>query len=103
MFKRQKWFNLTVSCGYDKHTIPIFRACASSRTVPLFKTLLTSYCRNDCKFCGLRCERRTVRDRWKPIEFAKIGYKLWRMRKIEGVFLSSSVERDPDFTVRKQI
>jgi len=103
MFKRKKWFNLTVSCGYDKHTIPIFRACAGSRTVPLFKTLLSSHCRNDCKFCGLRCERRTVRDRWKPIEFAKIGYKLWRMRKIEGVFLSSSVERDPNFTVERQV
>lgn len=103
MFKRQKWFNLTLSCGYDRHTIPIFRACAGSRTVPLFKTLLSSYCRNDCKFCGLRCERRTVRDRWKPIEFAKIVYKLWKMRKIEGVFLSSSVERDPDFTVERQI
>jgi len=103
MFKRKKWFNLTVSCGYDKHTVPIFRACAGSRTVPLFKTLLSSYCRNDCKFCALRSERRTVRDRWKPIEFAKIGYKLWRMRKIEGVFLSSSVERDPDFTVERQI
>jgi len=103
VFKRQKWFNLTVSCGYDQHTIPIFRACAGSRTVPLFKTLLSSYCSNDCKFCAFRCERRTARDRWKPIEFARIAYKLWKMRKIEGVFLSSSVERDPDFTVERQI
>jgi len=103
MFKRQKWFNLTVACGYEKHTIPIFRTCAGSRTVPLFKTLLTSFCKNDCKFCAFRCERRTVRNKWKPIEFAKIAYKLWKMRKIEGVFLSSSVERDPDYTVEREI
>lgn len=103
MFKRQKWFNLTVSCGYDKHTVPIFRACAGSRIAPLFKTLLSSYCKNDCKFCAMRYERRTLRDRWKPIEFAKVAYKLWRMRKIEGVFLSSSVEKDPDYTVEKEI
>ena len=103
MFKRQKWFNLTVACGHDKHTIPIFRSCAGSRTVPLFKTLLTSYCKNDCKFCAFRCERRTVRNRLEPMEFAKITYKLRKMRKIEGVFLSSSVERDPDYTVEREI
>jgi len=103
MFKRQKWSNLTVSCGYDKHTVPIFRACAGNRTVPLFKTLLSSYCKNDCKFCALRYERRTVRERWEPMEFAKVAYKLWRMRKIEGVFLSSSVEKDPDTTVEREI
>jgi predicted DNA-binding helix-hairpin-helix protein len=103
MFKRQKWFNLTVSCAYEKHNVPIFRACAGRRNVPLFKTLLSSYCRNDCKFCALRYERRTLRDRWEPIEFAKVAYKLWRMKKIEGVFLSSSVEKDPDSTVEKEI
>jgi len=92
-----------VSCGYDKHRVPIFRACAGSRTVPLFKTLLSSHCRNDCKFCAMRCGRRTVRDRWEPLEFAKVAHKLWKMRKIEGVFLSSSVERDPDYTVERQI
>lgn len=104
MFKRRKWFNLTVQCDYEKHTIPIFRAsCGGNRTVPLFKTLLSSKCRNNCKFCGLRCERRVSRDSWKPDEFAKIAMKLWKMRKIKGVFLSSSVERDPNYTVEKQI
>lgn len=103
MVNRQKWFNLTVSCEHEKHTVPIFRACAGSRTVPLFKTLMSSYCKNDCKFCAMRCGRRTVRNRWEPMEFAKVAYKLWKMRKIEGVFLSSSVERDPDFTVERQI
>ena len=104
MFKRRKWFNLTVQCDYEQHTIPIFRAsCGGNRTVPLFKTLLSSKCRNNCKFCGLRCERRVSRDSWKPDEFAKIAMKLWKIRKIKGVFLSSSVERDPNYTVEKQI
>jgi len=103
VFKREKWFNLTVSCGHDKHTVPIFNSCAGSRKVPLLKTLVSSFCKNDCKFCALRCERRTKRDRWEPVELAKIAYKLWKMRKIEGVFLSSSVERDPDSVVEKEI
>ena len=104
MFKRQKWFSLTVPCGHEKHTIPIFRAsCGGSRTVPLFKTLLSNKCRNNCKFCELRCERRVTRNSWKPDEFAKIAMKLWKMRKIKGVFLSSSVERDPNYTVEQEI
>lgn len=103
MFKRQKWFSLTIQCGYEKHTIPIFKACAGSRFVPLFKTLLSSFCTNDCKFCALRRGRKTYRERWEPLEFARIALKLWKMGKIEGVFLSSSVERDPDYTVEKQI
>jgi len=103
MFKRQKWFNLTVSCGYDRHTVPIFNSCAGSRKVPLFKTLLSNRCKNDCKFCAFRCERKTLRESWEPLEFAKIAMKLWRMRKIEGVFISSSVEKDPDNTVEREI
>jgi predicted DNA-binding helix-hairpin-helix protein len=50
-----------------------------------------------------RYEKRTRRERWKPEELAKITCKLWKMRKIEGLFLSSSVEKDPDFVVEKEI
>jgi predicted DNA-binding helix-hairpin-helix protein len=64
---------------------------------------MTSYCKNDCKFCAMRCGRRIERHRYTSIEFAKIAYKLWKMKKIEGVFLSSSVERDPDVTVSRQV
>jgi len=104
VFKRQKWFTLTIPCEKERHTLPIFRASAGGcRTVPLFKTLLTNKCRNNCKFCALRCERRINRDSWKPDEFAKIAMKLWKMKKIKGVFLSSSVERDPNYTVEQEI
>jgi len=104
MFKRQKWFNLTIPCEKERHTVPIFRASAGGcRTVPLFKTLLSNKCRNNCKFCSLRCERRVNRDHWEPDEFAKVAMKLWKMRKIKGVFLSSSVERDPNYTVEQEI
>lgn len=104
MFDRQKWFNLTLPCNNEKHRIPIFMAsCGGCKTVPLFKTLLSTKCQNNCKFCQLRYERGISRSSWKPDEFAKISMKLWRMRKIKGVFLSSSVEKDPDYTVEQEI
>lgn len=102
-YKRKKWSHLVVNSGFDRYTVPIFSACAGSRKVPLLKTLLSSHCSNDCKFCAFRCERKIERERWEPSELAKITMKLWRMKKIEGLFLSSSVERDPDFVVEREI
>lgn len=104
MFKRQKWQRLTLGAGFDRHTIPIFRAsCGGNRTTPLLKTLMSSYCQNDCKFCPFRSERRINRDRWEPLELARTAIKLRKMKKIQGVFLSSSVEKDPDRTTERII
>lgn len=103
MSKKEKFKKLTYYSGYDKHTIPIFNACAGNRTVPLLKTLMSSYCMNNCKFCHFRCSRRISRERWKPNELADVTFNLWKKRKIQGLFLSSSVEKDPDSTVEQQI
>lgn len=43
------------------------------------------------------------RDKWEPEELANITLKLWKIRKIKGLFLSSSVERDPDYVVEKEL
>lgn len=102
-YKRHKWSHLVVNSGLDTHTVPIFSACAGSRRVPLLKTLMSSYCQNNCKFCAFRCGRKIERERWKPEELANITLKLWRVGKIQGLFLSSSVEKDPDYVVEKEI
>lgn len=102
-FKRQKWSHLVVKSGLDRCRVPVFSACAGSRKVPLLKTLMSSHCQNDCKFCAIRCEEKVGRERWEPEELAKIALKLWETRRIKGVFLSSSVERDPDYVVEKEL
>lgn len=101
--KRDKWRFLTVQAGHDRHTVPIYEASARNRCVPLLKTMMSSYCQNDCKFCMFRCERKTRRERWEPNELANVAMKLWRSHKIQGLFLSSSVDKDPDFVVEKEI
>jgi len=102
-FKRRKWSHLVVDSGLDRYTVPIFSACAGSRKVPLLKTLMSSFCQNDCKFCAFRCERKIQRERWEPTELANVTMKLWKLRKIEGLFLSSSVEKDPDSVVEREL
>lgn len=95
---------LTFGAKYDRHMIPIFHAsCGGNRCKPLLKTLMTNNCMNDCKFCPFRAERGIRRETWEPKELANLSLKLWRMRKIEGIFLSSSVQKDPDSTFEKQL
>jgi predicted DNA-binding helix-hairpin-helix protein len=61
-FKREKWSRLVVNSGFDRYTVPIFSACAGSRKVPLLKTLISSHCQNNCKFCAIRCEEKVTRE-----------------------------------------
>ena len=103
LFKRKKWRSLTVAAGYDKIKVPIFEAAGKGCKIPLLKTLMSSHCSNDCKFCAFRAERKMHRDRWEPAELANVAFKVWKQRQISGVFLSSSVERDPNTMVEKQI
>lgn len=103
MFKREKYHFLTTQVGYDRYTVPVFEAVVRNKCVPLLKTLLSSYCKNDCKFCAFRCERKTRRERWNPEELAQVTMKVWKDGKIQGLFLSSSVEKDPDQTVERKI
>lgn len=93
---------LSLGAGYDR-CVPIYHSVARGRTVPLLKTLVSSYCTNNCAYCAFRCERRTYRERFDPAELADIALKLWRRGTIEGVFLSSSVERDPDEATRREL
>jgi predicted DNA-binding helix-hairpin-helix protein len=103
MLKRDKWRFLTTMVGYDKYTVPIYEASARNKCVPLLKTLMSSYCMNNCKFCAFRAERKTIRERWTPEELAKVTLKMWKEGKIQGLFLSSSVEKDPNLVVEREI
>jgi predicted DNA-binding helix-hairpin-helix protein len=103
LFKRKKWRSLTVAAGYDRIKVPIFEAAGKGCKIPLLKTLMSSHCSNDCKFCAFRAERKLHRDRWEPTELANVAFKAWERRQISGVFLSSSVERDPNTMVEQQI
>jgi len=93
-----KWTRLSLlslGASYDR-CVPIYHSVARGRTVPLLKTLVSSYCVNSCAYCAFRCGRRVPRERFEPEELADVAMMLWRRGIIEGVFLSSSVDGDPE-------
>lgn len=102
-WKRNKWYLLRLGAAWDRALVPIYEAVARGRRVPLLKTLLTSFCKNECAYCAFRAGRRCPRASWEPEKLAKVTLHLWREGTIRGLFLSSSVMKDPDYVTEKQL
>jgi len=93
-----KWRRLT---KWELVHVPLYRTAAK---VKLLKTLLCSYCNNDCKYCMFRRSRSsTLRRIWNPEKLVNIAIELWKARVINGVFISSALYKDPDTTVEMEL
>jgi predicted DNA-binding helix-hairpin-helix protein len=64
---------------------------------------LTSHCKNECVYCAFRAGRKCPRTTWEPRKLAKLTLQLWKEGKIRGLFLSSSVSKDPDHITEMQL
>jgi predicted DNA-binding helix-hairpin-helix protein len=67
----------------------------------LLKTLLSNVCVNDCKYCPLRSETNVRRCSLRPEEVANIFMEYLRKKMVFGLFLSSAVINNPDYTMEK--
>lgn len=87
----------TVDCGIC-HTWS-----ADGRCVSLLKVLMTNRCVFDCKYCVNRRTNGTPRTAFTPRELADLTMSFYRRNYIEGLFLSSGVERSPDYATEQMI
>lgn len=71
--------------------------------IPLFKTLLTNKCKNDCKYCINQSKRNFTRLELSPEELAKAFLGYYNRGLVNGLFLSSGISGDVDETMEKQI
>lgn len=76
---------------------------ADGRCISLLKVLMTNYCVYDCKYCVNRRSNDTRRTAFTPRELAELTIQFYRRNYIEGLFLSSGVLRDPDYTTLRMI
>ncbi len=76
---------------------------ADGRCILLLKVLMTNYCVYDCKYCINRRSNDTRRTAFTPRELAELTVQFYRRNYIEGLFLSSGVLRDPDYTTLRMI
>ncbi|MBX5326850.1 MAG: putative DNA modification/repair radical SAM protein [Candidatus Bathyarchaeia archaeon] len=101
--RRDKWHLLRVGAEWDQTAVPIYEAAARGKCVPLLKTLLTNHCKNECAYCAFRAKRNLQRIDWETRKLATVTLHLWKTGRISGLFLSSSVTRDPDYVMEKQL
>ena len=77
---------------------------ADGRCITLLKVLLTNVCAYDCAYCVNRASNEEVaRAAFRPRELADLTIGFYRRNYIEGLFLSSGVIRDADFTTELMI
>ena len=69
------------------------------RCVSLLKVLLTNYCLYDCAYCVNRVSSNTPRARFSVQEVVDLTLGFYKRNYIEGLFLSSGIIRDEDYTM----
>ena len=76
---------------------------ADGRCVSLLKVLLSNACIHDCRYCLNRRSNDVPRATFTAGELAELTMQFYRRNYIEGLFLSSGVVRDADYTVEQMI
>ena len=74
---------------------------SDGRCVSLLKILLSNYCVYDCEYCVNRLSNDVQRASFTPEEVAELTIEFYRRNYIEGLFLSSAVEKNPNHTMEK--
>ncbi|BAK44275.1 putative DNA modification/repair radical SAM protein [Eggerthella sp. YY7918] len=76
---------------------------ADGRCITLLKVLMTNVCVYDCAYCVNRASNEVPRAAFKPRELADLTIAFYRRNYIEGLFLSSGVINNPDYTTELMI
>lgn len=73
------------------------------RCISLLKILMTNCCIFDCKYCLNRKSNNIKRAIFEPKEICEITINFYRRNYIEGLFLSSGIIKNPDYTMELMI
>ena len=74
---------------------------ADGRCISLLKILQTNECVYDCKYCQNRMSNDVKRAGFTPEEIAELTISFYRRNYIEGLFLSSGIQKNPDYTMEQ--
>ncbi|MCD8071859.1 MAG: putative DNA modification/repair radical SAM protein, partial [Alistipes sp.] len=73
------------------------------RCVSLLKIMLTNHCIYDCAYCINRRSNDLPRAMFTVDELVRLTIEFYRRNYIEGLFLSSGVVKDPDYTMERMV
>src|SRR5207342_825924 len=64
---------------------------------------ISNYCVYDCLYCINRVSSDVPRARFTPEEVVQLTLDFYRRNYIEGLFLSSGIIRNPDYTMEQVV
>ena len=64
---------------------------------------MTNSCKNNCQYCVNRASNDFERSSFEPKELADLFIELYRRNYIEGIFLSSGVQKSTTYTMERMI
>ena len=73
------------------------------RCISLLKILLTNFCTYDCLYCVNRVSSNVPRARFSVDEVVQLTLDFYRRNCIEGLFLSSGIIQNPDYTMEQVV
>jgi putative DNA modification/repair radical SAM protein len=73
------------------------------RCVSLLKIMLTNYCVYDCAYCVNRRSNDVRRTAFTVQELVELTLEFYRRNYIEGLFLSSGIVNNPDYTMERMV
>lgn len=76
---------------------------ADGRCVSLLKILMSNHCAYDCKYCKSRKSNDVPRATFTPEEICQLTMEFYRRNYIEGLFLSSGILKNPQYTMEKMV
>ena len=76
---------------------------SDGRCISLLKVLMSNACIYNCKYCINRASNDVPRATFSPRELADLTISFYRRNYIEGLFLSSGIIKNPDYTCEKMI
>lgn len=72
---------------------------ADGRCISLLKILLTNYCIYNCKYCVNASSKDVPRAAFTPEEVVSLTINFYKRNYIEGLFLSSAIFKNPNYTM----
>lgn len=76
---------------------------ADGRCISLLKLLMSNECIFNCKYCINRSGNDVKRASFTPEEIADLTIEFYRRNYIEGLFLSSAIQKNPNYIMEKMV
>lgn len=95
-------YDISCSIGEKKKNF-VYYSAANGKYIPILKILFSNACIYDCAYCINRRSNNIKRATFTVDEVVKLTTEFYKRNYIKGLFLSSAILKDPNYTMEQLI